>query len=68
MLAGMLLAALKTRWPSLSAAGIGGPNMAAQGFTAWWPHDKLAVRGYAEVLRHLPRNPQASAGGSATGF
>jgi lipid-A-disaccharide synthase len=54
MLAGMLLAALKTRWPSLSAAGIGGPSMVAQGFEAWWPHDKLAVRGYAEVLRHYP--------------
>ncbi len=54
LLAGMLLAALKARWPSLSAAGIGGPKMAAQGFVPWWPHDKLAVRGYAEVLRHYP--------------
>jgi lipid-A-disaccharide synthase len=26
--------------------------MAAQGFDAWWPSDKLAVRGYIEVLRH----------------
>jgi len=26
--------------------------MAAQGFDAWWPHHKLAVRGYVEVLRH----------------
>lgn len=26
--------------------------MAAQGFEAWWPSDKLAVRGYIEVLRH----------------
>ena len=52
LLAGMLLAALKSRWPSLQAAGIGGPQMAAQGFDAWWPSDKLAVRGYAEVLRH----------------
>jgi len=52
LLAGMLLAALRQRWPTLKAAGIGGPKMAAQGFEAWWPHDKLAVRGYAEVLRH----------------
>ena len=22
------------------------------GFEAWWPHEKLAVRGYVEVLRH----------------
>ena len=26
--------------------------MAAQGFDAWWPSEKLAVRGYVEVLRH----------------
>ena len=26
--------------------------MAAQGFEAWWPSDKLAVRGYVEELRH----------------
>lgn len=52
LLAAMLLAALKTRWPSLRAAGIGGPKMAAQGFDAWWPSDRLAVRGYVEVLRH----------------
>ena len=44
--------ACKQRWPACSAAGIGGPRMAAQGFEAWWPHDKLAVRGYVEVLRH----------------
>jgi len=52
LLAGLLLGGLKARWPQLHAAGIGGPNMAAQGFEAWWPHDKLAVRGYVEVLRH----------------
>ena len=26
--------------------------MASKGFDAWWPSDKLAVRGYVEVLRH----------------
>jgi lipid-A-disaccharide synthase len=52
LLAGLLLQGLRARWPALSAAGIGGPQMAAQGFQAWWPHDKLAVRGYVEVLRH----------------
>ena len=52
LLAGLLLKGLKARWPNLSAAGIGGPQMAAQGFEAWWPSDKLAVRGYVEVLRH----------------
>jgi lipid-A-disaccharide synthase len=52
LLAGLLLGGLKQRWPALHAAGIGGPRMAAQGFEAWWPHDRLAVRGYVEVLRH----------------
>lgn len=52
LLAGLLLGGMKQRWPALRAAGIGGPRMAAQGFDAWWPHDKLAVRGYVEVLRH----------------
>jgi lipid-A-disaccharide synthase len=52
LLAGLLLGGLTQRWPGLRAAGIGGPRMAAHGFEAWWPHDKLAVRGYFEVLRH----------------
>jgi lipid-A-disaccharide synthase len=52
LLAAALLAGLKKRWPDLAAAGIGGPNMAEQGFDAWWPHHKLAVRGYFEVLKH----------------
>jgi len=52
LLAGMLLGGLKQRWPALQAYGIGGPRMAEQGFDAWWPHHKLAVRGYVEVLSH----------------
>jgi lipid-A-disaccharide synthase len=52
LLAGLLLGGLRQRWPDLQAVGIGGAHMAAQGFEAWWPSDKLAVRGYIEVLRH----------------
>jgi lipid-A-disaccharide synthase len=52
LLAGLLLSGMSQRWPGLQAAGIGGPQMARQGFDAWWPHEKLAVRGYVEVLRH----------------
>ena len=52
LLAGLLLNGLKARWPSLQSGGIGGPQMTSQGFEAWWPSDKLAVRGYVEVLRH----------------
>jgi lipid-A-disaccharide synthase len=52
LLAGLLLSGMRARWPELKAFGIGGPRMVAQGFEAWWPHDKLAVRGYVEVLSH----------------
>ena len=52
LLAGLLLGGLTSRWPALKTFGIGGPKMAAHGFEAWWPHEKLAVRGYVEVLRH----------------
>lgn len=52
LLAGLLLGGVRQRWPEAQLVGIGGPRMAAQGFQAWWPHDKLAVRGYVEVLRH----------------
>ena len=52
LLAGLLLGGLRQRWPGLRTAGIGGPRMAAQGFEAWWPSERLAVRGYVEVLRH----------------
>ena len=52
MLAGLLLKGLRQRWPHAQAQGIGGPRMAEQGFDAWWPHERLAVRGYVEVLRH----------------
>jgi lipid-A-disaccharide synthase len=52
LLAAQLLVGMRQRWPGWRAAGIGGPQMQAQGFDAWWPSDKLAVRGYVEVLRH----------------
>jgi lipid-A-disaccharide synthase len=52
LLASLLLGGLRSRWPQLQAGGIGGPRMQAQGFDAWWPSEKLAVRGYVEVLRH----------------
>jgi lipid-A-disaccharide synthase len=52
LLASLLLDGLKARWPALSAGGIGGAQMVSRGFDAWWPSEKLAVRGYVEVLRH----------------
>jgi lipid-A-disaccharide synthase len=52
LLAGLLLDGFHARWPALSSSGIGGSQMATRGFDAWWPSEKLAVRGYVEVLRH----------------
>lgn len=52
LLASHLIAALKARLPGARFFGIGGPKMAAQGFDAWWPLEKLAVFGYVEALKH----------------
>jgi lipid-A-disaccharide synthase len=49
-----LISALKALRPGLSFVGIGGPRMESAGCEIWWPAEKLAVRGYVEVLRHLP--------------
>jgi len=48
-----LIAALRREIPALQVVGIGGPKMEAQGLDSWFPMEKLAVRGYVEVLRHF---------------
>jgi lipid-A-disaccharide synthase len=52
LLGGLLLDGLKARWPDAQFVGIGGAQMQKRGLQAWWPSEKLAVRGYIEVLRH----------------
>ncbi|MGJ7541404.1 lipid-A-disaccharide synthase [Variovorax sp. LT1R16] len=52
LLAGLLMDGLQARWPAVETVGIGGPQMLSRGFQSWWPQEKLAVRGYIEVLRH----------------
>jgi lipid-A-disaccharide synthase len=52
LLAAHLIGAIKARRSPTLFAGIGGPRMAAQGFEAHYPIEKLSVRGYAEVLRN----------------
>lgn len=52
LLAALLFQGMRARWPALQGVGIGGSHMVAQGFDAWWPSERLAVRGYVEVLRH----------------
>lgn len=55
LLAGSLLGGLHRHLPADTRYyGIGGPRMAAQGFDAQWPMEKLSVRGYVEALRHIP--------------
>ena len=49
-----LVRALRERRPEIRFAGIGGPRMEAAGFDSWFSMEKLAVRGYTEVLRHYP--------------
>ncbi|MCE9569589.1 MAG: lipid-A-disaccharide synthase [Rhodocyclales bacterium] len=53
-LAAHLITALKLHLPEAKFYGIGGPKMQREGFDSLWPAEKLAVRGYAEVLRHYP--------------
>jgi lipid-A-disaccharide synthase len=54
LLGSRLLQALASRYPGLTAYGIGGPKMQACGFESWYPMEQLAVRGYVEVVRSLP--------------
>lgn len=54
LLAATVAQALHERAPQFALAGIGGPRMQALGFDAWYPMQKLAVNGYADVLMHLP--------------
>lgn len=54
LLASLVLQGLRADFPDLYAAGIGGPRMAAHGFDAWWPSERLAVHGYsAELVRRI---------------
>ncbi len=52
LLGSHLITALKARLPNAQFYGIGGPKMVGRGLDSWHPLEKLAVRGYAEVLRH----------------
>jgi lipid-A-disaccharide synthase len=54
LLGSHLIAALKEAHPDLEFVGIGGPRMQSAGMEVLFAMEKLAVRGYVEVLRHYP--------------
>jgi lipid-A-disaccharide synthase len=54
LLGAHLIAALQTHLPAARFVGIGGPKMQSCGLDSLFPMERLAVRGYAEVLRHYP--------------
>jgi len=53
-LAATLIEAVRARCPDVEFVGIAGPRMEAAGCEVWYPLEKLAVRGFVEVIRHLP--------------
>jgi lipid-A-disaccharide synthase len=54
LLGSHLIRALKSRRPDLEFIGIAGPKMMAEGAKTLFPMERLSVRGYVEVLKHLP--------------
>lgn len=52
LLGAHLIAALRERIAPARFVGVGGPRMEAAGMHVLYPMEKLAVRGYVEVLRH----------------
>ena len=53
LLGASLIRAVKSRWPDTEFYGIAGPRMMGEGATTLVPMDKLAVRGYAEVVKNI---------------
>ena len=54
-LAAVLLQGAQANYAQVSSAGIAGEAMHQQGADVWWPSQSLAMRGYFEPIRHLPR-------------
>ena len=53
LLGSHLINALKLQRPDLEFFGIAGPKMQAEGARTLYPIERLSVRGYVEVLKHL---------------
>jgi len=53
LLGASLIRAVRSRWPDTEFYGIAGPRMMSEGAATLVPIDKLAVRGYAEVVKNI---------------
>ncbi len=53
-LAATLIHAVRARHPAVRFVGVAGPRMEAAGCEAWYPMEKLSLRGFVEVFAHLP--------------
>jgi lipid-A-disaccharide synthase len=54
LLGSHLIRAIKKHRPDIEFVGIAGPKMIGEGATSLFPMERLSVRGYVEVLKHLP--------------
>ncbi|MEO8344720.1 MAG: lipid-A-disaccharide synthase [Betaproteobacteria bacterium] len=54
-LAAMLIRAVRAQHPEIRFVGVAGPQMEAAGCEAWYSVERLAVRGFVEVIAHLPQ-------------
>ncbi len=53
-LGAQLIRAVRERFPQTRFVGVGGPRMESAGCELWYPLDKLALRGFVEVLPRIP--------------
>jgi lipid-A-disaccharide synthase len=54
LLGSHLIRARKKRRPDIEFVGIAGPKMMSEGAKTLFPMERLSVRGYVEVIKHLP--------------